>query len=78
MREPQISRDQALELAREAAETMDRDVRDVVSVPNSPLGDAARPCIYNVDLSDCWIAYLASRMVGLGPSHIASSTRGPA
>jgi len=78
MREPQISRDQALELAREAAETMDRDVRDVVSVAELTLRGCRTPCIYNVDLSDCWIAYWRLEWWGWGQVTSSSSTRGPA
>src|SRR5439155_12486186 len=70
MKEPQVSREQALELARDVADTMDRDVRDVVDLAELNARGSRTPCIYNVDLSNCWIAYLASAMVGLGPSHI--------
>src|SRR2546427_11713995 len=63
-----VSRDQALELARDVAE--DRDVRDVVSLAELTLRGSRTPCIYNVDLSDCWIAYLTPLRVGPGPSDI--------
>ncbi len=61
MREPQISSDQALELAREVADTMDREVTDVVDLAGLTREGRRPPCIYTVDLSNCWIAYLATR-----------------
>ena len=65
-----VSREEALELAREVAETMDRLVTDVVDLTGLTHDGSRPPCIYNVDLSDCWIAYLAPRRMGLGPSDI--------
>src|SRR5882762_630104 len=56
-----ISCDQALELAREVAETMDREVTDVVDFAGLTRKGSRTPCVYNLDLSDCWIAYLATR-----------------
>ena len=70
MRPPTVSRDQALELAREVAETMSQDVRDVFGFAELTAMGSRTPCVYNVDLSDCWIAYLVPVRVGLGPSDI--------
>jgi hypothetical protein len=70
MRPPTVSRDQALELAREVAETMSREVDDVFGSAELTAMGSRTPCIYNVDLSDCWIAYLAPLRVGLGPSDV--------
>jgi len=65
-----VSRDQALELADEVADTIDRIVTKVVDLAGLTREGSRTPCVYNVDLSDCWIAYLASRRVGLGPSDV--------
>jgi hypothetical protein len=70
VRPPTVSRDQALELAREVAETMSQDVGAVVDSAELTDRGSRFPCIYNVDLSDCWIAYLAPLRVGLGSSEI--------
>src|SRR6266581_1942493 len=65
-----VSREQALELAREVAETMSQDIGDVVDFEELTVRGSRTPCIYNVDLSDCWIAYLLPLRVGLGPSDV--------
>jgi hypothetical protein len=70
MRPPTVSRDQALELAREVAETMSQEVNDVFDLADLTAMGSRTPCIYDVDLSDCWLAYLAPLRVGLGPSDI--------
>jgi len=70
MRPPTVSRDQALELAREVAETMSQDVGEVFGFAELTAMGSRTPCVYNVDLSDCWIAYLVPLRVGLGPSDI--------
>jgi len=56
-----ISSDQALELAREVADTLDREVTDVADLAGLTAKGVRTPCIYDVDPSDCWIAYLAPR-----------------
>ena len=70
MRPPTVSRDQALVLAQEVAETMSQEVNDVFSLAELTAMGSRTPCIYNVDLSDCWIAYLAPLREGLGPSEV--------
>jgi hypothetical protein len=70
VRPPTVSRDQALELAREVAETMSQEVDDVFSFAELVAMGSRTPCIYNVDLSDCWLAYLTPLRIGLGPSDI--------
>jgi hypothetical protein len=61
-----FSRDEAFELARDVA----GDVHDVVDLADLTAMGSRTPCIYNVDLSGCWIAYLTSERVGLGPSDV--------
>ncbi len=56
-----VSRDQALELAREVADVLGRDISDVVDLAELTFTGSRAPCVYNVDLSGCWIAYLATR-----------------
>src|SRR6266852_5805667 len=51
-----VSWDQALELAREVADTMDREVTDLADLAGLTREGSRTPCAYNVDLSDCWIA----------------------
>ena len=65
-----VSRDQALELAREVADLLGRDIRDVVDLAELTAKGVRTPCLYNVDPSDCWIAYLAHDIHVLGPSDI--------
>lgn len=67
-----VSRDEAFDLARDVADPMDRDVREVVDHAELALSGSRTPFIYNVDLSNCWIAYLAPLRVGLGPSDIVA------
>ncbi len=70
MRPPTVSRDQALELAREVADLLGQGISDVVDLDELTAKGVRTPCLYNVDLSDCWIAYLESQRVGLGPSEV--------
>jgi hypothetical protein len=70
MRLPTVSRGQALELAREVAETMSQDVRDVFDFEDLTARESRTPNVYNLDLSDCWIAYLTRLRMALGPSDI--------
>jgi len=70
MRPATISRDQALELAGEVADLLGRDISDVLDLDELTAKGVRTPCLYNVDPSDCWIAYLAHGIHGLGPSEI--------
>ena len=49
---------------------MGRTVREVRDLADLAMLGVRTPCLYNVDLSDCWIAYLAALRVGLFSSDI--------
>ena len=60
MKEPVVSREKAFELATDVAETIGRTVREVRELADLNFQGIRTPCVYNLDLTDCWIAYLAS------------------
>ncbi len=78
-----VSREQAIELATEVAETMgrivdavrdladfDRARREVGTLRNYSDSVGRLPLVYGVDFSNCWIVYLTPLRMGLGPSDI--------
>src|SRR5438876_8048486 len=70
MRPATVSREQALELASEVAEARGRTVREVVDLEELDAKGSRGPLLYQVDASDCWIAYLSPLGVGPGASDI--------
>ena len=65
-----ISREQAVELATDFAQTMGRAVREVRDLADLALLGIRSPCVYGLDPSTCWIAYLSIPGFGLRSSEI--------
>ena len=70
MKRPTVSREKALDLAREVADARGRTVAEVVDLEELDARGARGPLLYQVNPSDCWIACLTPLGVGLGPTEI--------
>src|SRR5256885_380025 len=67
---PMVSREQAVALATGVAETMGRKVCEVRDLADLTIQGVRTPTVYAVDLSNSWIAYLASAEAGLHSNDI--------
>jgi tRNA A-37 threonylcarbamoyl transferase component Bud32 len=70
VKKPGISREQAVELATDVARTMERTFRVVRDLADLDLLGIRTPCVYGLDASNCWIAYLTLPGFGLRSSEI--------
>ena len=70
MREPVVTREQAVEVATDVAETMGRTLGETVDLEDVRARGARLPSVYGVGLSDCWIAYLTPLGVALRASDV--------